>query len=213
MAQQPFGSRPFPAPPLTHWIKQLIKPIRATHTTHWSLINSPTTWRLPSLVLARAVLIWHMYWPSSLLSTSLMCRFHTLWPSWLTPILGFLRTVNSKIWLNTEYIRKLNMYRILNTEYIWFLKNEIIRYNTTWWSHYSEQWVWRSGHSVSRQPAHMADVRCTLLDVTTLWVPSLTTVHERVTSRPSGTVTFFTPPMKSGPSPPGSTWLPAQVIM
>ena len=30
---EPFGSRPFPAPPLSHWIKQLIKPIRAGHHT------------------------------------------------------------------------------------------------------------------------------------------------------------------------------------
>ena len=28
VAQDQFGKRPFPAPPLTHWIKQLIKPIR-----------------------------------------------------------------------------------------------------------------------------------------------------------------------------------------
>ena len=53
-------------------------------------LHSPTTWRLPSLVMARAVLIWHMYWPSSLLSTSRMCRFHTLCPSCDTPIRGFL---------------------------------------------------------------------------------------------------------------------------
>ena len=55
-----------------------------------TVLHSPTTWRLPSLVMARAVLIWHMYWPSSLLSTSRMCRFHTLCPSCDTPIRGFL---------------------------------------------------------------------------------------------------------------------------
>ena len=30
---EPFGSRPVPAPPLSHWIKQLIKPIRTQHQT------------------------------------------------------------------------------------------------------------------------------------------------------------------------------------
>ena len=55
-----------------------------------AVLHSPTTWRLPSLVMARAVLIWHMYWPSSLRSTSRMCRFHTLCPSCDTPIRGFL---------------------------------------------------------------------------------------------------------------------------
>ena len=55
-----------------------------------TVLYLPTTWRLPSLVMARAVLIWHMYWPSSLRSTSRMCRFHTLCPSCDTPIRGFL---------------------------------------------------------------------------------------------------------------------------
>ena len=81
-----------------------------TAIVEWTNNYLPTTWRLPSLVLALAVLIWHIYWPSSDRSTSLIrlqqiktfptpslsvspnliCKFQTLWPSWLTPILGFL---------------------------------------------------------------------------------------------------------------------------
>ena len=55
------------------------------------------------------------------------------------------------------------------------------------------------------------DSETLLFIIITLWEPSLTTEQDNTTSLPSGTVTFFTPPIKSGPKPPPacSTWLPS----
>jgi hypothetical protein len=107
----------------SHPISMLLLPLMMMLTLG---SNLPTTCRFPSLVLALAVLIWHIYWPSSDLSTSL--KF---------VIVKSYRDEFDKTWCEDS---------IHCAHHDWLL------FWGFWWWHCFARWEWQTYHSGSRPP-------------------------------------------------------------